>query len=89
METRITATELARALSDILNRTRYRGESFVIERNGDPIAALVPVGPVGSVTAQELADRLRGLTLPGDGFAEDLEAAQASQPRLDRSPWDC
>ena len=32
--TRITATELARGLSDILNRVQYHNEQFVIERNG-------------------------------------------------------
>ena len=35
METRITPTELARSLSDVLNRVRYRGERFRIERNGE------------------------------------------------------
>lgn len=43
MERRISATELARRLGDILGRVRYRGDSFVIERNGDPVARLVPL----------------------------------------------
>ena len=44
MEGRISSTQLARKLGDILGRVRYRGESFVVERNGDPFARLVP-GP--------------------------------------------
>jgi prevent-host-death family protein len=40
---RISATELARKLGDVLGRVRYRGESFIVERNGTPVARLEPV----------------------------------------------
>jgi hypothetical protein len=36
MDTKISATELARRLGDILGRIRYRGESFTIERTARP-----------------------------------------------------
>ena len=39
---RISSTELARSIGDVLNRVRYRGESFIIERNGKAIALLSP-----------------------------------------------
>jgi len=42
MEQRISATEVARRLGDVLERVRYRGGSFVIERNGSAMARLVP-----------------------------------------------
>jgi prevent-host-death family protein len=42
MESTISATTLARQLGDILGRVRYRGEAFVIERNGTAVARLVP-----------------------------------------------
>lgn len=87
METKITATELSRALSDILNRVRYLSESFLIERNGEPVATLAPAIPAPSVTMRELTDRLGGLYLPGEGFADDLEAIQSSQPVEDNSAW--
>ena len=86
METRITATELAKSLSDVLNRVRYRGEKFVIERNGEPIATLAPAAPVG-ITMQELAALLADLPRPDEGFADDLEAIQASQPRASIPEW--
>ena len=88
METKITATNLARSLSDILSRVRYRGESFLVERGGEPVATIRPVGPSLGVTGRDLASRLRGISMPGDGFADDLEAVQASQPRVGLPSWD-
>lgn len=43
-ETHISTTELARSIGDILGRLRYRGESFIVEKNGTPIAILAPYG---------------------------------------------
>src|SRR3972149_307796 len=47
MKSKLTATEAARNLSDLLNRVRYRGERFTIVRGGEEVAALVaaPVAP--------------------------------------------
>src|SRR5438093_1438367 len=42
MSKTITATELARNLADYLNRVSYRGESFVVQRGGRPVAELRP-----------------------------------------------
>lgn len=79
METKITATELAKSLSEILNRIRYRGERFVIQRNGEPIATLTPAGVTSSMTLTELAAFLESAPRPDEGFADDLEAIQATQ----------
>ena len=87
METKITATELSKNLSDVLNRTRYRGETFVVERNGDPVARLGTVSPPSGITVSELIVRLGDLALPGDGFADDLEAIQATQPKAEFREW--
>ena len=81
METKITATELAKYLSDILNRIRYRGERFLIERNGDPVASLGPVDAGRGITVAEFFDHLRTMNWPDEGFADDLEAIRASQPK--------
>ncbi len=43
-DTHISTTELARSIGDILGRLRYRGESFIVEKNGTPIAILAPYG---------------------------------------------
>lgn len=87
MEIKITATELAKGLSDILNRVRYGGESFAVERNGERVAVIAPSGTTSPVAWRDVAARRHGLDLPGDGFADDLEVVQASQPRAEAPSW--
>jgi antitoxin (DNA-binding transcriptional repressor) of toxin-antitoxin stability system len=86
----ITATELARRLSEILDRLASEGDEIVIERNHRQVARLVP-GP-GRLTAVEaMADIYR--TLPEDA-ASSWEAdsrANLKGSRLSkglRNPWD-
>lgn len=87
METRITATELAKSLSDILNRVRYRGERFLVERNGDPVAALGPPGPATGTTLRQLVALLKQIPPAGEDFADDLEVIQSSQPKAGSPIW--
>ena len=76
METVITATELARNLSDVLNRARYKGETFNVERNGEPVAKIEPP-PQPGITLQELAALLAELPPLDDKFANDLDKARS------------
>ncbi len=39
----ISVAEAKRRFADVLGTVRYRGERYVVERNGTPMAALVPV----------------------------------------------
>jgi prevent-host-death family protein len=89
METKITATELARGLSDVLNRVRYKGERFVIERNGEAVAVLEPLDGSKAVTFRELAERLKSVPRPDPQFADDLEAVQSEQSRTPPVEWPC
>jgi len=41
--THISVAEAKRRFADVLGTVRYRGERYVVERNGTPMAALVPV----------------------------------------------
>lgn len=77
---KISATELARRLSDILNRVRYRGEEFVVERGGEPVARIEPPGPPRTLTLAEFVDVLRSAPRPDKGFADDLERIHSAQP---------
>jgi antitoxin (DNA-binding transcriptional repressor) of toxin-antitoxin stability system len=86
----MTATELARNLSEILDRLAVEREEIVIERNHRQVARLIP-GP-GRLTALEaLADLYR--TLPEDAAATleaDSRAAGLRGERLSkgiRDPW--
>ncbi len=86
METRITATELSRKLSDVLNRVHYRRERFVVERNGEPIATLAPTVH-SNVTFEDLVELLKNAPRPDDRFADDLELIQADQPPATVAEW--
>jgi antitoxin (DNA-binding transcriptional repressor) of toxin-antitoxin stability system len=87
METTITATELAKRLSDVLNRVKYRGERFVVQRNGETIATIAPANDQPGITVRELIERIGDLRSPGEGFADDLEAVQASQEPARMPEW--
>lgn len=86
MERRISATELARRLGDILGRVRYRGDSFVIERNGDPVARLVPLPDKAIATLREAFAAWGAAGLPSPTFAADLDRIGASDRPPD-NPW--
>ena len=85
MEHRISATELARRLGDVLGRIRYRGERFVVERNGAPVARLEPVAGVPAVTLREALAVWRAGE-PDAAFAAALERiGEADRPA--ENPW--
>jgi prevent-host-death family protein len=86
MEHRISSTELVRRLGDILGRVRYRGDTFTVERNGDPVARLVPMADASPTSVRESLRAWRGAGAHEPGFAEALEeVARADRPPED--PW--
>jgi prevent-host-death family protein len=85
MADRISATELARRLGDILGRVRYRGESFIVERNGTPVARLEPVGGVPRATVRDALAAWRAGE-PDPAFADALERV-GSADRPPEDPW--
>lgn len=86
-ETTITATELARGLSDVLNRVRYQGERFAVERNGETIAVLEPAGHPTLFTLGNFLDLLEALPRVDDNFAADLEEIHAAQSVEEPPAW--
>jgi antitoxin (DNA-binding transcriptional repressor) of toxin-antitoxin stability system len=87
MESTITEGELARHLSETFDRVRARGERITIDRDGEPIAVLTPATAPVPVTWRVVAQRLATIGFPGEGFANDVEAAQTAQPRLEPPAW--
>ncbi len=87
MQTTITATELSRSLSDILSRVRYKGETFIVERNGVPVATL---GPATSTKPLPLGEFLAFVkeNWPDDKFAEELEAIHSLQQPARMPEWE-
>ncbi len=86
VEESISATKLARSISDILNRIHYRGERFLVQRGGKTVAALGPPDS-GPIPLSEVLACLEGLESPSNGFGDDLEAIQAGQPDAEVSSW--
>lgn len=86
--TKVTATELARNLSDILNRVEYRGEHFIVERNGKAIARLGPPEPRSQPTVRDFLETIERLPRLGPDFADDLEEILAAQSTTEPPEWE-
>jgi antitoxin (DNA-binding transcriptional repressor) of toxin-antitoxin stability system len=87
MAMHVSATEAVRTFSDLLNRIRYRGEEFVVERAGEPVCRMTPAAPTQRLTLRELSSLLRDIPEPDTGYASAVRRAARSQRRLPRSPW--
>ena len=84
---RLSATEAARNFSELLNRIRYRGESFIIERSGTPVCELRPVA-AKRFTGEDLSSLLQSLPAVDEDFLAAVEEVGRNQPRAQESPWD-
>jgi hypothetical protein len=87
MEHRITATELARSLGDVLGRVRFRHDVFLVERNGDVVARIEPAPGASVTTLAELVKAWQDTGASDPGFADDLELVGAMDEPPD-DPWD-
>jgi antitoxin (DNA-binding transcriptional repressor) of toxin-antitoxin stability system len=85
---KISAAKAARNFSEILNRVKYRGESFVVERNHEPICRIEPIKRRKPVTAGEFDEWWKSLRRPDEKFADDLEEAHNMFRDLPPSAWD-
>lgn len=87
MELSISATELARKLGDVLGRIRYRGDSFVVERNGEPVARITPLVTRSAASVLEGLAAWRQAAPRDPALADDLDRVnRADRPAED--PWD-
>jgi antitoxin (DNA-binding transcriptional repressor) of toxin-antitoxin stability system len=86
-KTTISVTEAARNFADCVNRAHYQNVTFVLLKNGAPVARLVPDGEK-VCTGRDLAEVLAGTNLPDDEAAawhRDLQIARKSpQPPIDK-----
>ncbi len=87
MEYRLSATELARKVGDVLGRIRYRRDSFLIERNGEPVARIIPLPDQPKATLREIVVAWREAGEADPGLADDLEAVNRQVYPPD-TPWD-
>ncbi len=83
----ISVTEAARNFADCVNRAHYQNVTFVLLKNGSPVARLVPDGEKVH-TAGDLAKALSEVELSPEEFKawnRDLrEARKALKPQADK-----
>lgn len=91
MVERISATEAARGFSEVLNRVKYQGTSFEVERGSEVIARIVPVRAPSRVKMSELTRLFARLPQLGEAeaeaFEQDLEAVRHALPPVE-DPWE-
>jgi antitoxin (DNA-binding transcriptional repressor) of toxin-antitoxin stability system len=77
-KTTITVTEAARNFADCVNRAHYQNQSFVLLKNGKPVARLIPETEK-VCTGKDLAEALEHVELtPEDArqWHKDIVAAR-------------
>src|SRR4030095_16988951 len=84
----ISATEAARSFSELLDRVCYRGETFVIERGGEPVCEISHVKPM-RFTGADFLTLLHSLPKPDPAFWNAVETATRQEPAVPESPWEC
>jgi prevent-host-death family protein len=84
---KISATEAARNFSDLVNRVYYKGESFVVERGGEPVCAISPVAPA-KFTGSDFVALLSSLPSPDPEYFDLIEELNKGQKVLKPSQWE-
>jgi antitoxin (DNA-binding transcriptional repressor) of toxin-antitoxin stability system len=77
-KTTITVTEAARNFADCVNRAHYQNQSFILLKNGKPVARLIPETEK-VCTGKDLAEALEHVELtPEDArqWHKDIVAAR-------------
>ena len=84
---RLSATELAKRLSDVLSRVHYQRETVIVERGGKALCQLTPVSNSLDFHLSDLVALLDSLPSPGEAFAEALSEGVAEQDAFEGFEW--
>jgi prevent-host-death family protein len=84
MKSEISATEAARRFSEVVNRVRYRNETFVVKRGGEPVCEIVPVR-TKTFTGRDFVGLLQSLPRPDKEFLDTVEKHVRRQPKTEKS----
>jgi antitoxin (DNA-binding transcriptional repressor) of toxin-antitoxin stability system len=87
-ETTITVTEAARNFAECVNRAHYQGTSFVLLKNGKPVARLEPAREK-RCTGPDLAKALARVELSPEearSWYQDLQKARKNL-KAPVDPW--
>ncbi len=93
MEKHITATQAVRDFSELLNTIKFKGDHYIIQRNGKPVASMQPIKSGKKVkTLKELKLLIKELPRLDDeleAFAADIEEIWKNQlPLPEDSVWE-
>jgi prevent-host-death family protein len=84
---RMTATEVSRSFSDVLNRVA-RGEEIAITRNGSTVAVIGPPTTL-PMSPERFREVMASLPPTDDDFVRDLEDIRRGVgPPPTRDPWE-
>jgi prevent-host-death family protein len=88
-ETSISVTEAARNFADCVNRAKYQGATFVLLKNGQPVARLMPAERSRICTGLDLSAALSRVSLSDEekmAWRNDIETGSATlTPPV--NPW--
>lgn len=80
---RVTATDVARNLSDVLDAVEHRGESFLVVRQGREVARIEPASSANGAAVKQL---LRA-TRRDPAWTDELHDLRSSLVQPERA-WD-
>ena len=84
----ISATEAARSFADVLTRVSHKGEEFIVERGGEPVCRISPVGPATRSTAGDLARAIAAISWPDPEYFKILSELVRKQDKISlEDPW--
>lgn len=81
---RISATEASRNFSRVIDAAAHRGESFVVERNGEPVVEIRPARRPPTVADALAYMRRAPIDLDFVRDVEDVIAERQAMPPVDR-----
>ena len=82
---RLTATEVARSFSDVLNRIA-QGEEIEVTRSGAPVA-VITTPRARLVSAARFRELLATAPPVDDDFADDVRRIRSEAGQVPESPW--
>jgi antitoxin (DNA-binding transcriptional repressor) of toxin-antitoxin stability system len=84
-KTSITVTDAARNFADCVNRVHYQNATFVLLKNGEPVARLVPDGEK-VCAGRDLAEALSKTGLPENEARDWRRDLRTARRRLKAPP---
>jgi antitoxin (DNA-binding transcriptional repressor) of toxin-antitoxin stability system len=84
---RLSATELSKSLSDVLNRVHYQRETLIVERGGKPVCELSPVPASPDFRLSDLVALFDSLPATESAWAEAVAEGSAEQDEFEGFQW--